>query len=51
VTEDNLEQRSLVASRLSGDHEAYDESDVAWQLTAMSGWLVPAYTLPPEAQT
>ena len=26
----------------------YDESDVAWQLSAERGWMVPAYTLPPE---
>ena len=29
---------------------AYDESDLAWQLSAERGWMVPAYTLPPNAQ-
>ena len=43
------EQLPLVAFRLAGEH-AYDESDVAWQLSAERGWMVPAYTLPPNAQ-
>ena len=46
----DLEQLPLVAFRLSGDHASYDESDVAWQLSAERGWMVPAYTLPPNAQ-
>src|SRR3954452_18696669 len=50
VIGDDLEQLPLVAFRLSGDDRAYDESDVAWQLTAERGWMVPAYTLPPNAQ-
>src|SRR3954468_13524727 len=50
VIGDDLEQLPLVAFRLSGDHRGYDESDVAWQLTAERGWMVPAYTLPPNAQ-
>jgi glutamate decarboxylase len=50
VIGDDLEQLPLVAFRLSGDHPGYDESDVAWQLTAERGWMVPAYTLPPNAQ-
>lgn len=29
---------------------AYDESDIAWQLSAERGWMVPAYTLPPNAE-
>jgi glutamate decarboxylase len=44
-----LEQLPLVAFRLSGD-EPYDEFDLAWQLSAERGWMVPAYTLPPNAQ-
>ena len=28
----------------------YDESDIAWQLSAERGWMVPAYTLPPNAE-
>ncbi len=43
------EQLPLVAFRLAGD-EPYDEFDVAWQLSAERGWMVPAYTLPPDAQ-
>ncbi|MFD5820624.1 glutamate decarboxylase [Streptomyces sp. NPDC127038] len=45
----DLEQLPLVAFRLAGKH-AYDESDIAWQLSAERGWMVPAYTLPPNAE-
>ncbi len=50
VIGDDLEQLPLVAFRLSGEHASYDESDIAWQLSAERGWMVPAYTLPPNAQ-
>jgi glutamate decarboxylase len=50
VIGDDLEQLPLVAFRLAGDHASYDESDVAWQLAAERGWMVPAYTLPPNAE-
>jgi glutamate decarboxylase len=50
VIGDDQEQLPLVAFRLTGEHVSYDESDVAWQLSAERGWMVPAYTLPPEAQ-
>ena len=43
------EQLPLVAFRLAAD-EGYDEFDIAWQLSAERGWMVPAYTLPPDAQ-
>ena len=43
------EQLPLVAFRLAGE-EGYDEFDIAWQLSAERGWMVPAYTLPPNAQ-
>jgi len=43
------EQLPLVAFRLAGEHE-YDEFDVAAQLAAERGWMVPAYTLPPNAE-
>jgi glutamate decarboxylase len=43
------EQLPLVAFRLAGDN-GYDEFDVAWQLSAERGWMVPAYTMPPDAQ-
>lgn len=50
VIGDDLEQLPLVAFRLTGDQLTYDESDVAWQLSAERGWMVPAYTLPPNAE-
>ena len=50
VIGDDLEQLPLVAFRLPGDHASYDESDIAWQLSAERGWMVPAYTLPPNAE-
>ena len=43
------EQLPLVAFRLAAD-AGYDEFDIAWQLAAARGWMVPAYTLPPNAQ-
>jgi glutamate decarboxylase len=43
------EQLPLVAFRLAEDN-GYDEFDIAWQLSAERGWMVPAYTLPPDAQ-
>src|SRR4051794_34590864 len=43
------EQLPLVAFRLA-QAEAYNEFDIAWQLSAERGWMVPAYTLPPDAQ-
>ena len=43
------EQLPLVAFRLAAE-ESYDEFDIAWQLSAERGWMVPAYTLPPDAQ-
>ena len=49
VIGDELEQLPLVAFRLKPDKK-YDESDVAWQLSAERGWMVPAYTLPPKAE-
>ena len=43
------EQLPLVAFKLAGDNN-YNEFDVAWQLSAERGWMVPAYRLPPNAQ-
>jgi glutamate decarboxylase len=43
------EQLPLVAFKLARDHD-YDEFDVAAQLAAERGWMVPAYTLPPNAE-
>jgi glutamate decarboxylase len=42
------EQLPLVAFQLAGEHP-YDEFDIASQLAAERGWMVPAYTLPPDA--
>jgi glutamate decarboxylase len=49
VGKDDDEQLPLVAFKLAGDHP-YDEFDVAAQLAAERGWMVPAYTLPPDAE-
>ena len=43
------EQLPLVAFKLA-EARSYDEFDIAWQLSAERGWMVPAYTLPPDAQ-
>ncbi len=43
------EQLPLVAFRLA-EEKGYDEFDIAWQLSAERGWMVPAYTLPPNAE-
>jgi glutamate decarboxylase len=48
VGEEHHEQLPLVAFKLKGEHD-YDEFDVASQLAAERGWMVPAYTLPPNA--
>jgi glutamate decarboxylase len=42
------EQLPLVAFKLNGD-QPYDEFDVAAELAAKRGWMVPAYHLPPDA--
>jgi glutamate decarboxylase len=39
----------LVAFNLAEDYP-YDEFDIAFQLAAERGWMVPAYTMPPNAQ-
>ena len=49
VGEQDAEQLPLVAFQLTPGHN-YDEFDVAAQLAAERGWMVPAYTLPPNAQ-
>ena len=41
------ERLPLVAFKLA-EARSYDEFDIAWQLAAERGWMVPAYTLPPE---
>jgi glutamate decarboxylase len=39
----------LVAFNLAEEHP-YDEFDIAFQLSAERGWMVPAYTMPPDAE-
>ncbi|HET9185043.1 MAG TPA: glutamate decarboxylase [Solirubrobacterales bacterium] len=43
------EQLPLVVFKLAGE-KGYDEFDVSWQLSAERGWMLPAYTMPPDAQ-
>ena len=45
---EDQEQLPLVAFRLA-EPQGYDEFDIAWQLSAERGWMVPAYSLPPDA--
>src|SRR6201991_2930017 len=46
---DGEEQLPLVAFRLAGEKN-YDEFDLSWQLSAERGWMLPAYTMPPNAE-
>ena len=46
---DDEEQLPLVAFKLAGEKN-YDEFDVSWQLSAERGWMLPAYTMPPNAE-
>ena len=48
IGREGAEQLPLVAFQLTDGH-AFDEFDVAAQLAAERGWMVPAYTLPPNA--
>jgi len=43
------ERLPLVAFNLA-EKQPYDEFDIAFQLAAERGWMVPAYTMPPNAQ-
>jgi glutamate decarboxylase len=43
------EQLPLVAFKLI-DGKSYDEFDVSWQLSAERSWMLPAYTMPPNAE-
>jgi glutamate decarboxylase len=43
------EQLPLVAFKLV-EGKNYDEFDLSWQLSAERGWMLPAYTLPPNAE-
>ncbi len=48
VGSEDDEQLPLVAFQLAQE-QSYDEFDIAAQLAAERGWMVPAYTLPPDA--
>ena len=48
---EGAEQLPLVAFKLVDvEDRGYDEFDVAAQLAAERGWMLPAYTLPPNAE-
>ena len=47
---DGEEQLPLVAFQLTPGAQPFDEFDIAGQLSAERGWMVPAYTLPPNAE-
>jgi glutamate decarboxylase len=49
VIGEDEEQLPLVAFNLA-EERPYDEFDIAFQLAAERGWMVPAYTMPPNAQ-
>ncbi len=45
------EQLPLAAFRIADDADVpYDEFDIAWQVSAERGWMLPAYTMPPKAE-
>jgi glutamate decarboxylase len=48
VGSESDEQLPLVAFQLDGERN-FDEFDIASQVAAERGWMVPAYTLPPNA--
>jgi glutamate decarboxylase len=50
VGDPGAEQLPLVAFQLTDEDRNYDEFDIASQLSAERGWMLPAYTLPPDAQ-
>ena len=49
IGDEGSEQLPLVAFQLAGA-QRFDEFDIASQLAAERGWMVPAYTLPPDAE-
>jgi glutamate decarboxylase len=49
VGDPDAEQLPLVAFKLAGER-GFDEFDIASQLAAERGWMLPAYTLPPNAE-
>src|SRR5215210_4380340 len=49
VGDESAEQLPLVAFQLA-EKQNYDEFDIASQLASERAWMVPAYTLPPNAE-
>ncbi|MBJ7458764.1 MAG: glutamate decarboxylase [Thermoleophilaceae bacterium] len=49
LIDEGMPQLPLVAFKLNADY-GYDEYDIAASLAARRGWMVPAYTLPPNAE-
>jgi glutamate decarboxylase len=49
VGEEGAEQLPLLAFQLAEEHD-YDEFDIVGQLASERGWMVPAYTMPPNAE-
>ena len=49
VGEAGAEQLPLIAFKLA-EKRNFDEFDIVGQLAAERGWMIPAYTLPPNAQ-
>jgi glutamate decarboxylase len=43
------EQLPLAAFKLA-EERPYDEFDISWQLSAERGWMLPSYTMPPNAE-
>ncbi|HKJ35098.1 MAG TPA: glutamate decarboxylase [Solirubrobacterales bacterium] len=43
------EQLPLAAFNLA-EEQNYDEFDIAWQVAAERNWMLPAYTMPPNAE-
>jgi glutamate/tyrosine decarboxylase-like PLP-dependent enzyme len=48
IGDEDSEQLPLVAFQLAQE-QSYDEFDIGAQLASERGWMVPAYTLPPDA--
>ena len=48
VIGEGKDQLPLVAFNLS-DEVPFDEFDIAWQVAAERGWMLPAYSMPPKA--
>jgi glutamate decarboxylase len=46
----DMAQLPLVAFKLTDPDLPYDETDISGLLAAERGWMVPAYTMPPDAQ-